>query len=147
MSHPHIVLNWFGILAATAAAFVFGFLWYGPIFGKKWASLMGINCDQRPEFKVMAKSMVLQLVGLVLMSYVLTHSGQVWRPSVWGLGEDGSSNLYGFFNAFFTWLGFFIPMQLGKVAWEMRPWKLFILNSGHDFLNLLIISMILAYWK
>jgi hypothetical protein len=31
-------LDWLAILVATAAAMVLGFLWYGPLFGKVWAS-------------------------------------------------------------------------------------------------------------
>ena len=31
-------LDWLAILVATAGAMVLGFLWYGPLFGKAWAS-------------------------------------------------------------------------------------------------------------
>jgi len=31
------------ILIATIASFIFGFLWYGPLFGKQWMNLMGFT--------------------------------------------------------------------------------------------------------
>ncbi|MER2512837.1 MAG: DUF1761 domain-containing protein [Nitrosomonas ureae] len=50
-------------------------------------------------------------------------------------------------SAFFTWIGFYIPMQFSKVAWENRPWKVFFINTVHDFILLLIFSTIFAYWR
>ncbi|MCC6278550.1 MAG: DUF1761 domain-containing protein [Oligoflexia bacterium] len=148
MVEPKLIINFYAILASIGAGMVFGFLWYGPIFGKAWAKGMGLSSSFAPSKKQMQKAMVLQVIGLFLMAYVLAHSGQIWRPSVWGLGEDGGSPLtWGFMSAFFTWLGFYVPMQFSKVAWENRPWKIFFINAGHDFLNLFIISTILAYWR
>jgi hypothetical protein len=146
---PNIVLNWPAMLAALAASFVFGFLWYGPLFGKTWAKMMGMKMDKKPEKGFMMKALGLQILGTLLTVYVLAHSVQVWRPSVWspGANDGGSDLMYGLMAAFFTWLGFFVPMQFGKVSWEMRPWKLFFLNCSHDFLNLLIICEILAHWR
>lgn len=36
-------VNWLAIVAAAVAAFVVGFLWYGPLFGKRWADAMGLG--------------------------------------------------------------------------------------------------------
>jgi hypothetical protein len=38
-------------------------------------------------------------------------------------------------------------MQLGKIAWEMRSWKLFLINTAHDFVILQVIAQILAHWR
>lgn len=142
-----IVLNWPAVIVATLAAFFFGFLWYGPLFSRPWAKAMGMKMDKKPKTDEMMKSMGLQALGLFLTAYVIAHTCQVWRPSVWGVGPDGPAQMYGFMCGLFTWIGFYIPQQLGKIAWEMRPWKLFLINAGHDFFALQIISMILAHWR
>lgn len=147
MREPTLILNGGAIAAAVVAAFFLGFLWYGPLFGRTWAKLMGIKIDKKPETGMMLKSMGLQALGLFLTAYVVAHTCQVWRASVWGVGDDGPSWMYGVYCAFFTWIGFYIPQQLGKVAWEKRPWKLFVLNAGHDLAVLLVISEILAIWR
>jgi hypothetical protein len=109
---------------------------------------MGIKMDQKPAKGVMARAFTLQIIGTFLMIYVLAHSVQVWRPSVWNAGQDTAPDyMFGLMCAFFTWIGFFVPMQFSKLSWEMKPWKLFFLNTSYDFLNLLIISEILAYWR
>lgn len=148
MVQPNLIINFFAIGTCVIAGMIFGFLWYGPIFGKIWARGMGMPADFKPDSKTMARAMLLQVVGLFLISYVLAHSGQVWRPSVWGVGTDEGSNLmWAFMSTFFTWIGFYIPMQFSKVAWENRPWKVFFINAGHDFILLFIFSTILAYWR
>jgi hypothetical protein len=147
MHPPFVILNWPAIMIATLAAFIFGGVWYGPLFGLKWAKEIGMPTDKKPDKKVMQRAMIFQFLGLLLTSFVLAHSSLIWRPSVWGVGSDSPDYVYGFFAAFFTWVGFYIPMQLGKVSWEQKSWNLFAINAGHDFITLQIISMILAYWR
>jgi hypothetical protein len=148
MQAPHIVLNWFAIIAAIVAAFIFGFLWYGPFMGKTWAKLMGFSPEQcKPDPAKMIKMLALQLIGTFLTTYVLAHSTQVWRPTVWGVGADAPNWMYGSMSAVFTWIGFYVPLQMNKCTWEGKPWKLFALNSAHDIINLMIIAQILANWR
>jgi hypothetical protein len=144
---PQLVLNIPAVLVAALAAFFFGWIWYGPLFGKTWAKAMGMKMDKKPDPSVMMRGMVLQIISLLLMSYVLAHSVQVWRPSVWNAGQDQANHVYGLMGGFFTWLGFFVPMQLHKVAWENKSWKLFLINIGHDFIALQILGQILAAWR
>ena len=144
---PAIHLHFPAIFGAAAASFGFGFVWYGPLFGKTWARLMGMPADFKPKPEAMKVAFVLAFVGAFLTSFVLAHSTQVWRPSVWNAGSDASNCTYGFFAGFFTWLGFYIPMLFGSVSWEGKPWSLFGLNAAYHFLNLQLIAMILASWR
>ena len=144
---PTIIVNWGAILICVVSGFAIGFVWYGPLFGRAWAACMGLDFDKKPDAAVMRRAVILQAVGLLLVSFVLSHSNQIWRRSVWGLGVDDPAYVYALFGAGFTWLGFYVPMQLNKVAWENRPWKLFFINAGHDLVNLIVISMILAIWR
>ncbi len=143
--HPDIHVNFLAIIVAVVVSFVFSFLWHGPLFGKKWCSLMGYPTDCPPDKKMMNKALVLQLIGTFLTAFCLFHSLVVWRPSVWGVGADQPDYMYGFFAGFFTWLGFYVPMLLGGVAWERKPWALFALNAAYAFLNLQLIGMVLAF--
>ena len=145
--YPSIHVNYLAVVGAVVASFIFGWLWYGPLFGKKWAGLMNMPMDQKPDPKVMMRGMGLMVLGTFLTTWVLLHASDVWRPSVWATGTDAPAYHYGFFSGFFTWLGFYVPMLLGAVAWEGRSWSLFGLNGAYHFFNLQLIAMILAYWR
>ncbi len=144
---PNIVINWSAIAVACLAAFIFGGIWYTPLFGATWAKLMGMDMTKKPEKGVMVRAFTLQIIGIFLTTYVMAHTVQVWQPSVWNAGPDMPKSMNGFYGGLFTWVGFYVPMQFGKVGWEGKPWKLFFINAGHDFINLQIIAQILAHWR
>jgi len=143
--HPQIHVNWLAVLIAIVAAFVFGWLWYGPLFGKTWAALMKYPADMKPDPKVMIRGMVLMVIGCFLTSYTLVFISDIWRPSVWGGGSDAPGYVYGFLAGLWTWIGFYVPMLLSGVAWEGKGWPLFGLNAAYCFLHLQLIAMIIAY--
>ncbi len=146
--HPEIIVQWPAVGAAVAAAFLFGGLWYGPLCGAAWAKAMGFAADFKPTSGQMRRAFSLQIVGTFLTVWVLAHTNEIWRASTWGfVGKDLPHYQYGFFGGFFTWLGFYVPLQLGKISWEMRQWRIFFINAGHDFFHLQIISQILAHWR
>lgn len=36
-------VDWIAVIAAAVSAFVLGGIWYGPLFGKKWAAYVGLS--------------------------------------------------------------------------------------------------------
>jgi hypothetical protein len=144
---PNIVLNWPALAVCIVLCFVFGGVWYGPLFGKAWGAAMGLDMTKKPDPKVMKRAFALQALGCVLMVYVLAHMIQVCRPSVWNAGTDEPSCTYAFLGALFPFLGFYVPLQLSKVSWELKPWKVFFINAGHDFVQLQLVAFILSYWR
>jgi hypothetical protein len=135
--------DWLAIAIAFVAYFLVSFLWWGPLFGKKWAAEMGMDMNERPS---MTLPLILQAVGTFLLAYVLWHvmhaftvvgdhqmSGGLMRGDLdWGPAMLG---------AFFTWLGFFVPVQLGRIAWEKASWTLFGINAGGHFVGLVVMAI------
>lgn len=144
---PIIHVNWPAVIAAIVANFILGSLWYGPLFGKTWARLVGFPPDFKPEKSAMMRGMILMVIGSFLTVFCLVHASEVWRPSVWKVGADGPNALYGFMSGFFTWLGFIVPLLFGSVAWEGKSWKLFAINAAYWFVSLQVIGMITAFWR
>lgn len=126
--------------------FFLSFLWWGPLFGKKWAALMGMpmDPDNRPS---MAMPMVLQALGTVFLAYVLWHVMEAFAVTH---SDDGGvmmgdlALIDALMGAFFTWLGFFVPVQLGRVAWEKASWALFGINAGGHLVALLAMAAVFA---
>ena len=144
---PNIQINMTAVLIAVVANFIFGALWYMPLFGKAWAREMNIDMTgPKPPSSVMIKGMVIMIIGNFLMAYVFAHNIAVWNPLTWGHpASPGQTPMnMAFAAAFFTWLGFYVPQDIGRIAWEKASWKLFGINTVYHFLSLLIAAMILA---
>jgi hypothetical protein len=143
---PNIHVNALAIIIAVVANFVLGFIWYTPLFGKVWGKEMGFNMDQKPPASVMVKGMIFMIIGNFLMAFVFYHNMAVWNPVTWGLpASPMSANASAMTGAIFTWLGFFVPVDLNTVAWEMKSWKLFFINTGYHLVSLIVVAMILAH--
>jgi len=140
---PDIQVNILAVIVAVVVNFILGFIWYAPLFGRIWATEMGFDPNEKPEVRTMAKGMIIMVIGNFLLAWVLAHNIVAWEhvPGV----KEMSAISNGFQAALFTWLGFFLPVDLGSVAWEKKSWKLFSINTSYHFISLLVVAMILVY--
>jgi len=138
-------INYAAILMAVIANFFFGFIWYAPLFGKAWAQEMGFDTSVKPPASVMAKGMIIMVIGNFFMAYVFAHNMMAWS---YVPGMDQMPAVGTILNsAIFTWLGFYLPVDLGAIAWERKSWKLFFINTGYHLIMLFIAATILALWR
>lgn len=141
-------LNWLAILAAMAINIVLGFLWYSPMTptGRIWLRDMKIPKGAKPTAKQMAVSMTLMVVGTFLLMFVLQHVFLAFRDAyrLDGARLGGLEIGDGLSGAFFTWLGFFLPLNLSSVAWENKPWSFFFVNTVYYLVSLLLAGLIFA---
>ena len=145
---PEINVSIMAVLIAVVVNFIFGFLWYTPLFGKAWAKEMGFDPDEKPSGGVMAKGMILMVIGNFLFAWVFAHNMAAWNPVTWGLPpSDVSPAVNASMAAIFTWMGFFLPVDIGTVTWEKKSWKLFGINTVYHLLSLVIVAMIIAYMQ
>src|SRR5436190_19324149 len=116
-------INMVAILVAVVANFILGFIWYTPLFGKVWGREMGFDMNNKSPAGALAKGMIFMVIGNFLMAYVFAHNIAAWSyvPCV-----KEMSKIENIMNStLFTWLGFYLPVDLGSVAWENKSWKLF----------------------
>lgn len=139
MAVPDITVNHLAVLVAVIASVVVGFLWYGPLFGKMWISLMGFTKKQMEEGKKkgMGKSYAIMILGAFVTAYVLAHFVQLLNAAT---VKDAIS------AAFWIWLGFIATVMLGTVLWEGKSWKLYSLNIAYQFVSLALQAVILTLW-
>lgn len=143
---PEFNISFLAIAVAVAANFFFGFVWYTVLFQRTWAVEMGFDPDEKPETGPMLKGMALMVLGNLFLAWVFAHNIQVWNPVTWGLPDSGAAPaMYAAMAAFYTWLGFFVPVLLSAVAWEKKSWKLFGINALYHLLALLLVAMILTH--
>jgi hypothetical protein len=82
------------------------------------------------------------VIGNFFLAYVFAHNIAAWS---YVPGVNEMSPFASIMNsAVFTWLGFYLPVDLGTVAWEKKSWKLFGINTSYHFVMLLVASVILT---
>jgi len=135
-------LNLWAILGATVAAYAVGALWYSVLFQKRWMHEMGYTPENMGSMKMTARtSMTIGFLTTLLMAYVMAHFVAVWEAVAGGIAVAGGLQL-----AFFLWLGFVMPLTLGVVLWENKSWTLFLINTSHYLVAMLLMGGILAYF-
>ena len=138
------VINYAAVIVAMLSSVVLGFLWYGPFFGKPWMSMMGFTKDsmEKAKKKGMTTNYLVMMLGSFLMAYVLAHSLEFASVYTKTYGVTA-----GLMAAFWSWLGFVAPVQVGDQLWGGKPWKLFLITGGYYLVSLCIMGVILASWK
>lgn len=136
-------INMVAVLVAVVANFFLGFIWYTPLFGNAWANEMGFDRTVKPVGGEIAKGMIFMVIGNFFLAYVFAHNIAAWNY-VPGMNEM-SPALKILNSTVFTWLGFYLPVDLSAVAWEKKSWKLFGINTGYHFMMLLVASVVLTY--
>jgi hypothetical protein len=124
---------WVSIVAATAAAFLIGGIWYSPaVFGRQWMSLNGFTAQdlkRRHMGRVFGVSFVLALVMTVNLAAFLGPS-----PSLGFCIAAGAAAGVGWSAA-----------GLGVIyLFEGRPFKLWLINGGYQAVTLAAIGAVLG---
>ncbi len=101
-------INYIAVLVAAVAQFIFGAIWYMPIFGKMWGKIHGFDKVSPEEQKVMTKKMAPLLVMQFIFTVVTTI---VFAALINQFSTEWS--IYCF--AVLFWLGFIVPTQVSAV--------------------------------
>jgi FtsH-binding integral membrane protein len=101
-------INYIAILIASVLQFIFGALWYTPIFGKVWGRIHGFDKLPKEEQQKMMKKMAPLLGTQFLVTVVTTFVFALLLTAF-----PATYNVYGL--ALFFWLGFVVPTQVSAV--------------------------------
>lgn len=106
-------VNLTAVLVATVAMFVVGGVWYGVIFGKTWGKIHGFDKLSAKKQKEMQSQMAVPYLGQLVVTFLTAWAlaffmAEVPELSIWTL-------------AFYTWIGFMLPMQYGAIVFGGAP--------------------------
>lgn len=140
-----VPINYWAILGCGVASMVLGSIWYGPLFGKMWMRMVGMDrmeAAKREEMKKsMMKSYVITFIASLLTAWVLAHAIIFANAYMNTSGVSGGLKV-----AFISWLGFVAPVTVGVVLWEGKPWKLWTVSNAHQLVQLFMFAIILSNW-
>lgn len=116
----YILHNAWSILAAAAAAFAFGALWYG-VLGKPWARAAGLDhATLKPSPLVFAFAFLCEAwIAAILAGALILAPVEAGGWTV-ALG-----------TAFILWVGFVLPVIAVNHRYQRLPWGLTAIDAGH----------------
>ncbi|MFZ4530889.1 MAG: DUF1761 domain-containing protein [Alsobacter sp.] len=124
------------ILAAAAAGWVFGAVWYG-VLGPQWMEALGKRREDMvgPSGRPSPTPFILSFLAEILMAGVLyglmPHFG-------------GPGLLPGIAAAVTVWFGFVVTTQLVNNAYALRSLRLTVIDAGHWLGVLLVQGVVLG---
>lgn len=140
---------WLSFGLAILANLVIGFVWYAQWSptGKIWIRETKMDTTRAIPGGEMARSMIIMIVGAVLMMFVFLHTNAVYQDAFSNTATGGTAGYKltitdGLMGGFFTWLGFIVPLNLNRVAFERSSWSLYFVNSGYYLVALLVAGAI-----
>lgn len=133
-----IMINITAILLASFAAFMIGFLWHGPVFGKQWLKMMGISeaemkAAQAKGMGPMMPQMIAAFVQQIVVATVMSHLANALSVTGWA-----EAILF----AVLVWFGFIVTSQLNTVLWEKRKMNLYLFTVSYHLVSMIAISLI-----
>ena len=129
-------LNYLAILAATAASFVLGGLWYSPVlFGKVWMVETGIT-EESAQQRNMVKVFGLAILATLIVAFNLAAF----------LGPEASLTS-GAFYGFLAGAGWVAMAFAINDLFEGRTLRLFAINAGYHTLSFTLMGAIIGVWN
>lgn len=135
------LINIWAVVAATVAAFLVGWLWYGPLFGKAWIASVHLTEDELKQGS-MGKTFSLAFIFQLIMAFNLAlffHGSPESHMRI----SAGSGAFYGFLTGF-GWIFFALAVNS---LYEQKSWKYMLINGGYWTVTFTVMGLILGAWK
>jgi hypothetical protein len=129
-------VNWLAVIVAALASFVVGWLWYGPLFGKKWMDLNGFTKENIQEGG-------LSMPVIMIINYVATALAALAIAMF--IGAEANAG-FGIFAGLMIAIFLIGTSRLNDVLYERKPIELFWINVGYNLVIYTIMGAILGAW-
>ncbi|MEX2362455.1 MAG: DUF1761 domain-containing protein, partial [Balneolaceae bacterium] len=134
-------INWLAVVAASLVGFVIGFLWYGPLFGKKWMASVGLSEEQVQQSN-MAKTFGFTFIFQFIMAFCLAMFFY-GSPEGAATMTAGAGAFYGFLTGF-GWVATAIGVN---ALYEQKSWSYIFINGGFWIIVFTLMGWILGAWN
>lgn len=134
-------INLLAVAVAAVTAFVLGFLFHGPLFGKLWMRLANVHPTGKEKFSNMIPQMLWNLLVNFVTAFVL--AGILWMSS---LSMGVITWQTGALVAVWLWLGFIATTTSIEVIWMGRSVKLWLFEAAASLVVMAVMGAIIAAW-
>jgi hypothetical protein len=133
-------LNYFAVIIAAVAGFVFGGIWYN-VLSKAWMEAVGMPPDKMSRDRGGLGLYVLTFAAQLVMAWML--AGILLHLERGGLPLTLRNGLI---SAAFIWFGFVITTMVVNYSFHGAKQALTLIDGGHWLCVLLIQGGIIGWW-
>lgn len=129
-------VNWIAVIGAAIAGFAIGAIWYGPLFGKRWAALHGIDPSAGggpPLGPILAVNFLVTLISATALAVLVTafQADVVTAAFVGGL----------------VWVASGLAIKLNDLLFARAPAGLFYIDSIGHLVALVVMAVIVSTFR
>jgi hypothetical protein len=135
-------INLVSVFVAAVVAFIIGFLFHGPLFGKLWMKLANIHPTGKEKLSDMIPQMLKNLLANIVCAYILA----MFIYPISNYYNSVGNILGGMGIAFWAWLGFLVTSSSMDVIWMGKPKNLWVFEIVSSLTTFLAMGAILAGW-
>ena len=125
------------VWTAIVLQFVIGFLWYGPLFGEKWMTMVGLDLASIEADPAGAGEWITNIISSVASVYLLA-----WFFVKLNVSELAKGALYGFLIGFV----FVLLSEKTSGAFSKYPYWLPWITGGFTTVGLTVAGAVLGAW-
>ena len=130
----NLSVNYLAIIVAAIAAVAIGIVYYGVLgVGDRQSRMLGAS-PSRPGPMQGATGLI---VGLV----------NAWVIAILSLSLGAASVGDAIVLGGLVWLGFGATFKAAQVAFERRPWAVWLLQGVHDLIAEIVVAGIVTLWR
>lgn len=125
--------HWLGVILAIVASYAIGFLWHGPLFGKLWLKLSGLQGMSKKEGM---EAMLPGSLASIAMAFV--QAAVIGRMLQTSTGNASNALVI----ATMLWIPFTALVMLNSYVWTHKKIELFFLDAGYTLVSLWAITLV-----
>lgn len=130
-------VNWIAVLGAAIVGFAIGAIWYGPLFGKRWAALHGIDTTSMaggpPLGPILGANFVVTLVAATALAVLVTP-----------FAADAATAA---FVGGLVWVASGLVLKLNDLLFARKPVGLFYIDSLGQLVTLVVMAIIVSVFR
>lgn len=128
-------VSWLAVLGASIVAFAFNAVWHGPLFGRRWGALVGIDAAAGGP----------PLPGILVANFVLTFVGATALAAI--VTAFPADATVAAFVGVLVWAASGLVVKLNEVLFARQPVGLFYIDGIGHLITLVIVAVIVGVFR
>ena len=129
-------VSWVAVLGAAVVAFALNAIWYGPLFGARWARLIGVDPNAPggvPLAPILAVNFVMNALGATALAVLVTP-----------FAKDATTAAL---VAVLVWAASGLVLKVNDMTFARRPAGLFYIDSIGHLVTLIAMAVIVSSFR